>query len=653
MIYIQKLQFLNVHSLHFIIGLTAGFLILFTGTFILFHFAVISKWHKLSLKQRLLLIFCTGICAFYLTVWLPKIKDGLYQEHVLKIKPVTDGENFHFTLTWFKTQFKEISFSEFTQEGKWKMDSEGLSTEDSQAVLSWKGKTGDIVTLEFFGGPNEGTIQIDWDGHLSKVELYHEKEQKYSYDFVQAPPVRLPFYIAFFILLWMILIAVTEICLIPERRNSLQTFILVSACVFIIFRIFQFISSGSEWITVDTQAYIGLSKYSIRDILLGRKYCYKENYCLNRPVLIPLYYKFFSGNIPMVSKANLVISILSWLYLVYASGKCLRLDRMKKISAVILLGLGCCPNITRWDKMALSESLTISLIIQMIAGWLLLMKDSDWKIKNMVIFGLTTILTIFSRDSSLWTTAISTILLAILLFKKENRHKNIILCSVIVLFSLLNLLTVGNRWLYSFYNTFSIRILNDPQAVEFFKDNGMPNPPDLPQIKGIEHLQANDLFMSEEFKPLRNWIDSNAKRVYAKWCLNSVYGIIQDSWYSLFEHETFEQNDYRFKPIGFSSLMPDTISKFLMLNIPGIFYILIGIVSGCLAVDNKQREWYFPISLILFSFILGILVYLSDAYDMERHLIVVSIPMKISGWLAIFYLLDNLQIKIPARQNEK
>jgi hypothetical protein len=136
---------------------------------------------------------------------------------------------------------------------------------------------------------------------------------------------------------------------------------------------------------VDSGSYTEQANFSFFQIMAGHPVCYTADFCIGRPFLVPLLYKILSLDPTLISLTQLGLSIVCWSFLAFSSIRIVSGFWLKLFSMTVLLGLGSVPNVTRWDRVLLSESLTISISALLIASWIWMTRNSHWRKSDTIL----------------------------------------------------------------------------------------------------------------------------------------------------------------------------------------------------------------------------------------------------------------------------
>lgn len=645
--YCERLQFVPTQSKTFLVTLLA----VFFGSGVLFFivFRLIRKGiERIQPGEWLPIILISLVVSIIVMVWFPVPETGIYPAHTLEIRVLPDEEGTvkPVTLTWMHHEYGDIPLSDVQCTGNCSLDENGPSLTDQDAEIKWSGKTGNLVTIEFKSGRDQGIAEITWDGISNAAALNNDEFTRLSFDFALAPSNGLPEFIAVWAAAFLISLAGTigAVKLFPEW--SPKKFGTGAFLCFVLFRAATFLTVKEPLYFIDSESYLGMSRMPVLDILRGTQYCHQQYwYCISRPAFIPLVYKLCGQNPTAITIIQLVISIFSWFFFTdRVSLLCQKINHKKAI-IMMTLGLGCIPNVTRWDQMIMSESLSISaaLLLMGCCFWFTAAdKGKKWKPVPAVFLFISAVLYAGSRDSAVWTVILIIIILLCISRLRDNKKVIFILCAGLSAFCWLMISSTGGRWQYPFENVLFNRILRDPQGEKFFISAGMPTPSRIGELYGVEHMMGSELFNSDEMAPLREWIAENGLQTYIRYMLQTPFETLRMTWYEGFEKEAFEQTDYIFAPPGFMRLLPEPIIKLFSCNLPGILILGFGLAGILTAFHVSKGERYsFPVLFVLSAYILCTGVFIADEYELARHSMVILIMMKASAWPLIFMLMED------------
>ncbi len=600
-------------------------------------------------KQWIPYLLIALILSICIMIWFPVPETGFYPEHDLLIRALPDenGQFLPVTLTWLHHDGRDIPLSTVLCAGNNSNTKDGLTIRDENAALTWHGITGNMLTMEFVSDKNQGIAEISWDGKKELRTLNNTDMNRLSFDYAFPASNGLPEFIAVW---WLcFLLSLSSVLITAEYFPNWKVShfrIAVFSC-FTIFRIFQFTTVTEPLFFYDSQSYLGMSQMSVKEILSGAKYCHDGIwYCISRPAFIPLVYKLCRQDPQTITIVQLMVSVLCWGFFASKAAALCRTDSGKKLTLLLTFGLGCVPNVTRWDQMIMSESLSISSALLLMGSCFWLAEPNEekiWKPLPALCTVIGALIYTQSRDSAVWTVILIILLLLALSKLRSDRKWILILCTTLTAICVITISSTGGRWQFPFENVLFNRIARDPQAEAFFVESGMPQPEQIGELYGQEHMMGSELFNSEEMTPLRDWIIKDGLKTYIRYLLRTPIKTLKLAWNEGFEEEAFMQISYRFAPSGFRQLLPDPIIRFFSCNLPALIIIGCGLAGIILSFHSLEGERFaIPVLFVLSSYILCTGVSLADEYEFARHSMVILLMQRAASWPLICILLETL-----------
>ena len=202
-----------------------------------------------------------------------------------------------------------------------------------------------------------------------------------------------------------------------------------------------------------------------------------DTWANNKPPIMPMIIKI-TGSHAYTSLFLLLFSCIAWVSLALAVATSVKYSYIKIIGIISVLLFSLANELFFWSTTMLSESISISLFVLVIAltlFWLL------YRFQILLISAIFSLLCwSWSRDTNMYVIAMivggmSMYLLAhIKVWKKHLPLIGIGLLLTTSIFLQQQSMRIGQRTIFPLVNVISQRILPDPNATTFFADNGMP-----------------------------------------------------------------------------------------------------------------------------------------------------------------------------------
>lgn len=182
---------------------------------------------------------------------------------------------------------------------------------------------------------------------------------------------------------------------------------------------------------------------------------------------------------------QLILSLLGWGYLAITVAEHLSNPFMKFLGAFIIVVFAFTPQIADWDSVLMSESLTFSMFSFQAAILVRLVfltyKDPDTRVPAYtVVWAAVTFLWTFLRDTNLFSSVMTFMLISCLFISQRYRKSTILhfMLSISAGFAILGLITSGNstRSLIQTAHVFESDLLPSPARVASLQAMGMPEP---------------------------------------------------------------------------------------------------------------------------------------------------------------------------------
>jgi hypothetical protein len=419
------------------------------------------------------------------------------------------------------------------------------------------------------------------------------------------------------------------------RQILIGSYILIIA-VFCFFRARNFSAIEQPMETSDTKAFMEIASMSLLDLGF---------WTAERAGTVPLLYKLLFQNRASICFFQFGLSVLSCVALGLAAARPIQTPVLKAAGLAGLLLFLCSPEVVLWDCVILSESVSISLFLLLIACWLLLMEE--WTPARVAAFLIIEFIWIFTRESNAWFSLMLAGVIAVPGIAIRRLRHSLILAGVLVLFFMCQNLTsnAGHRWFFPFLNVLSQRILPDAGRTNYFEQHGMPVSPRLMEMKG-KWASSDDwaYYKDPALADFRKWGRSDGKSTYIKFLLSRPVGSVGDALQDV--RAVFVPNVMKYAPDDFSTLLPRRYSEtffprrdIMLWTAVALFLAVFAVI---IAIRERQPAWATPVFLILVAFPHGIFIWLADAMEIGRHGVQVSIHLRLGIWLLLWLFADRI-----------
>jgi hypothetical protein len=353
------------------------------------------------------------------------------------------------------------------------------------------------------------------------------------------------------------------------------------------------------------------------------------------------------------------LAIVAWVSLAFVVFRNLQNPVFKFLGAFLVLLFGFAPQMAQWDYVMLTEPVSMSLFVLLLALSVELVvlaareNNSPSASTYVVLFLwlLVAVMWVFTRDTNAYMVLVILAAMAILALITPIRER-LPIRPFLVLAVLLMLLFLGanfslqrsGRWVNPFFNNFITHILPNPDYLAFFEEKGLPVTDEVRALKGTS-LSSLAYF---EIDYLVAWVEEHGSTAYMEflithpgWALQTVLAN-SEAAFGESTQPFFERNP---------DITPDSLFYFGRLMHP-VNTSLIFIAAAQIALfaflalkrkdaSKKAMAGLFLVFLLgeIFMFAISIL---GDAGGIVRHTMGAVMPMRLSLWLLPPFILDSV-----------
>ncbi len=411
----------------------------------------------------------------------------------------------------------------------------------------------------------------------------------------------------------------------------------------------------------DTGGYVSIGSYSVFD----------ANFWISdRAFTLPLLYKIegytlqnFTDQAQMekVAQTQLGISIFSWTLLGLSVSILMKKWALKYLSFAIIVLMGSSINITAWDRLILSESLSTSLFVLLLAFlmlaariWMIKTSLSVWSRIALLICAIIIILLFsFTRyANSYFLLSLGGLLMLGLLFRSVRRHKLLAEYMILMVsFFIISCVqtTIINRtslFVQPLLNVFLDRFIPDKEKFEYLLEKGMPFNQRFLAYSQLTYLQIREhLLVDDPEGLLDSWMKNHGKKVLLTYMLTHPE-------YSLNIPPLDIQTLISGNGDGYRKILSPTPFRLSILTevfypqsiiLPILFILLFGVSILLVFLNRFSGSFSIMIlSIFITGFLLLLLIWNSDSEEMVRHALQVALQLRLASWLCMLLVVQHV-----------
>ena len=387
-----------------------------------------------------------------------------------------------------------------------------------------------------------------------------------------------------------------------------------------------------------------------------------------RPFTLPLVLKFLGTHtqnyqtaeqLKLIAQFQVVFSILCWGALAAVLAASNKVRWLGVVIFGLVLSFSLSPEISLWDSLLLSESVSYSLFALMVAAWVGLLTrfqgtSLTWRRWAWLLFTVAvSTLYAFVRDSNVYFVLIgaAAIGLACQFYPKLfhlRKEAWIYAGFVVVILVTQNLsLSGGNRWQIFIYDHLAVRILKNPEAVQFFADEGLAIDEHIMKTTRMAGFEYQKYFIeSAEMQPVRDWVNCCGKNVYMKYLLSHPWQTLMEPIQNNSRLLNGDNLEYR-SPRYDVRPLPEHLAEFnhFYFNHENWVLMVLGLailIEITLALhQGKSPVWLVLLVLVLSIYPMMFLVWHGEPLEIERHAAQIGVQFRLAGWVSLAMLLGQ------------
>jgi hypothetical protein len=356
---------------------------------------------------------------------------------------------------------------------------------------------------------------------------------------------------------------------------------------------------------------------------------------------VPFVYRLAGGTVASAVVVELVLACFAWSALALVVARVVRTWWLKPVAAAVVLAFSLSWEITEWDRVALSESVALSLLALLVAAlFLYAERPSPPRLASLLVVAL---LWAFARDPSPYSLLfVVPVLVIAAVARRRRRVPDIAAAAGLLVIAVLGIASTNAslRWENPFYNVMGLRILPDPTAVSYFAAHGMPVSPALRRQTNTAALPANAAYYGAPLLPVRKWVLAHGQQVYEEFLLTHPReGIIAPG--SQFGDLLSEISAFHRYASGAWEALNGSLAAWLFPNALGL------LIAGTLAsagvmmlLVGWRSRLLIPVILAGSAVPLAILIYHGDAGEVARHELIPDVQVRLGLWLVLLLSID-------------
>jgi hypothetical protein len=371
-----------------------------------------------------------------------------------------------------------------------------------------------------------------------------------------------------------------------------------------------------------------------------------------RPPLLPLLIKAFGSSSGLLT-AQAVIGAMAWGILALTVGRLAPPGGQRVFAIWVVLGFGTTLPVTMWNRSVLSESLAMSTLALVFAGFIWTARRVTWpRIAATTAAGAAFAAT---RDAQVWTVVLLAVAAGVFALTQFRTSRLVALRAGVLAGCLLAVGTLfelgttsSHRTTQDVADVFYVRVFPFPDRVAWFAAHGMPQQSRIDSMAAAAPNQAQTARVvafakaDPALKPLEQWILAHGPSAYLLW-------IGTHPWYVVTEPLQRPERSFNFDQGNLTSyaattnrmespLTPVMWPPLLELSIMAALAIYLAILSEAW----RQRPWRAVVVLTIVGVLAMLVAWHGDGQEVTRHTVEGFAEIRLGVWIMVIVGLTGI-----------
>ena len=353
-----------------------------------------------------------------------------------------------------------------------------------------------------------------------------------------------------------------------------------------------------------------------------------------RSFTIPLFWKLLGNNEPLTTSAQFVISVVCWLVLAWAIAGLSNVRLVRWVACLLVLGLSLTGPVAQWDRALLSESLSYSLMVLLVALAIRLINRPGYGTLSATL--VVSLVWAFARDTNVFIAAAVIPVLVVCLLRSPKARRPILAVALVGTIAIGILVGAssshGNRSAEPVELVAKLRLPSDnPSALIWMRAHGYTTPEAPNTVAVFRHyllLHPGELFgaVFRDEPTYAPWPASEKR-------LKALY--------------TPDVTPYEKSPARWR--LPMSVQRVLTPSTPGWLIIELAILTVLVGLALKRhrpdRMWLVPLTLLIGAYPQLLVLWDVDGLEPDRHALGAMVEIRIAMIIALVLALTVL---VPA-----
>ncbi len=420
-------------------------------------------------------------------------------------------------------------------------------------------------------------------------------------------------------------------------------------CAFAVYLVVQ-ARLGPVLIWTDSKAYARVARagFSSRALWAGA-----------RPPLTPLVLKLAGSPTAFVT-VQAAVAAVAWGVLAWTVGRLVAPGWRRTVAALLILGFATTLPVTQWNRSELSESLSLSLLALVVAGFIWTSRTPTWP--RVAATATACLAFAATRDAQVWTVGFFALAAGVFALTRVRSDRGRAFRATVLAASLVGVVVLcewgtlaSQRTTSDTADVFFVRVFPYPDRVAWFAARGMPEQrlidelarqaPASSSVAKIVGVNLSD----PAFAPLRRWLAHDGGRSYLHFLVSHPWYVVSEPLLRPERAFNSAQGDLAFYAptthTARSPLTPALWPPLLILLVMAALALYLGIATEATGTD----PWRMVVVLTLVGVAAMLVAWHGDGQEVTRHTVEGFAEVRLGIWILFVMGLSRLPLLRAAR----
>ena len=364
---------------------------------------------------------------------------------------------------------------------------------------------------------------------------------------------------------------------------------------------------------------------------------------------VALFWKILPGSTAMsASYGQWLVSVAAWLVLATVVATTLRGRRFPVVGFSVILAFALTPLVAQWDGVLLTESLSISTTVLLLAALTLVLTRPNWWTVAFVLAAA--VCGALARDQNSVFALLLIVPVAVVVFWRDHRRNvGFALAGGAALVFIGSTLSVNHRGNeIGMAENVAVRVLPDPPTLRYFRAHGMPVIPNMYSELVSNRFPPSRFYQAPELESFRRWVRLRGNNVYLRWLVTHPSASLGEPLRNLDRvvspPKSLPEGLDFFRPPGYSNALPKLVRTIFYPQtgwLVVVWMCIVGVLTLVAALMGyARRAWLVPALVLVSTIPMGIFVWNADAAGRERHTLPEGLFGRLAMWMLVLYVVD-------------